>query len=70
MVEVKIKGCTGAARYSEVREITGARHLRVVSGSPSDRDSYLVDYRDRAEADLAVVNLNTLPGIRAEIVRG
>jgi hypothetical protein len=50
---------------AEVRELLG-REPRVIAGTKSH--DYAADFRSRAEADLMVVNLNMLAGVRAEIV--
>lgn len=45
-----------------IRELTG-HHTRE-QGSPHE---VLVDCRDREEADLVLVNMNSQPGVRAKI---
>ena len=67
MIVVKVMGCSSPQRTEQVREVIGARHLRTVPGGESDRDSWFVDFTRREEADLAVVNLRLLHGIRAHI---
>lgn len=65
-VRVKIDGCT-ALRFPEVARIIGARHPHEVAGL-ADRDSYIVEYADAAEAQAAVAALNDIDGLNAKIL--
>ena len=52
------------AQLQEIEQLVG-RHRLYEKGTDSSR--YL-DFRDRAEADLAMVNLNLIPGVKARIL--
>lgn len=62
VVTVRITGRVWAERMDEVREIVGNREL--IRNIPV---AY-VEYVDRAGADMAVVALNNLEGVRAQVV--
>lgn len=64
MVKVVIKGANSEHRLNQIEEVVG-KHRVYLQGTFPD---LLCDFARREWADLAVVNLNLIPGVKAEIL--
>jgi hypothetical protein len=64
MVTVEIRGANWR-NLKEIRSIVGAARL-YTKGTNNPED--YVDFQDLSRAQLAVVNLNLVPGIQARVV--
>jgi hypothetical protein len=63
MLTVAVSGADHAPKLAQVEEIVGRHHYR------QGTDSRLfADFLHRDEADLAVVNLNCIAGVHAQIL--
>ena len=66
MVTIEITGAEKPCSLKEVEAEVGVNRLR----RRGTDDGWFVDYRDRESADLVVINLNCIPGVKARICGG
>jgi hypothetical protein len=64
MLRVSVRGVSSPQRFQQLREVVPGRSPYRQGTDPT----LLLDFQRREEADLAVVNLNLLPGIQARIL--
>lgn len=64
MFTVAIEGARKHQHFQEIEGFVGTGRL-YLKGTDQ---AYFVDYQDRASADLAVVNLNQIEGIKARLL--
>jgi hypothetical protein len=62
MLKVEIKGVRTPDQFDEVRRIVGGHPYR-----QGTEENLFADFPYRDSADLAIVNLNLVPGVRARI---
>lgn len=64
MLTLQIKGAQGPERLKDIQEIVGGVHLY---RKGTDLEWY-ADFSNREWANLSMVNLNLIPGIKASIL--
>lgn len=67
MITLEIRGARSVGKMAEIAPMLGKLHQ---FGTYWRDGALCVDYRRREDADLVMVQLNTLPGVHAEIVQG
>lgn len=66
MVTVEIRVPRNRVRLEEVEEYLGSNRLY----RKGTDESHYANFLERSQADLAVVNLNSMPGVKARVLDG